>query len=197
MPRSIFTLGAIPELSIEVAYINKQNIEKVRRLIQAMPEIETTAYKKASTNFGKMLAQYVRRCIMYNTPPHGVYWPPHSPDYLKKYNVRGFWYLSGQMLHSIKLRQYQGGYYVGPEPNTKAIDPVNKYGRSRHSKLTLVQLAHLLETGSGSWGSSGDIFTNDIPPRPLFRPSFKAVGGVERLKKYLVANLRREVKKYL
>lgn len=196
MPRSIFTIGVLPDVSIEAAYIHPENIDKVQRLIQAMPEIERAAYEKACTNFGKMLARYVRRCIMFNTPPQGVSWPPHSDDYLKKYNVQGFWYLSGQMLRSIRLRNYQGGYYVGPNPNEKAADPVNKYGRSRTSKLTLVQLARLLEGGTFA-GAGSSLFTNDIPARPLFRPSFKAVGGTERLKKYLIANLRREVKKYI
>lgn len=196
MPRSIFTIGILPDVSIEAAYVNKQNVEKVSRLIKSMPEIETTAYQKACTNFGKMLARYVRKCIMSNTPPRGVSWPPHSEDYLKKYNVKGFWYLSGQMLRSIRLRQYQGGYYVGPNPGEKAVDPVNKYGRSRTSKLTLIELARLLEGGTKS-NSASKHFTNDISPRPLFRPSFKAVGGTERLKKYLITNLRREVKKYL
>ena len=195
MPRSIFTIGHIPDISIEAAYIHPENIEKVEKLIEAMPEIETVAYQKACTNFGKMLAKYVRKCIMSNTPPEGVQWKPHSDDYLKKYDVKGFWYLSGQMLQSIKLRQYQGGYYVGPKPNEKAVDPVNKYGRSRPSKLTLIQLALILE--GGTEGRSNSKFHNDIPPRPLFRPSFEAVGGTERLKKYLIANLRREVKKYL
>lgn len=196
MPRSIFTIGVLPDVSIEAAYTHPENIDKVQRLIQAMPEIERRAYEKACTNFGKMLARYVRRCIMFNTPPQGVSWPPHSEDYLKKYNVQGFWYLSGQMLRSIRLRNYQGGYYVGPNPNEKAADPVNKYGRSRTSKLTLVQLARLLEGGTFA-GAGSSLFTNDIPARPLFRPSFKAVGGTERLKKYLIANLRREVKKYI
>ena len=196
MPRSIFTIGILPDVSIEAAYVHPENIEKVSRLIKAMPEIETVAYQKACTNFGKMLAKYVRRCIMSNTPPSGVSWPPHSEDYLKKYNVKGFWYLSGQMLRSIRLRQYQGGYYVGPNPNEKARDPVNRYGRSRTSKLTLVQLARLLEGGTFA-GAGSSKYTNDIPARPLFRPSFKAVGGTERLKKYLITNLRREVKKHL
>jgi len=191
MPRSIFTIGPIPEISIEASYINPENIEKVKKLIEAMPEIETIAYHKACTNFGNMLARYVRRCIMSNTPPEGVSWPPHSKDYLRKYNVKGFWQLSGQMLRSIKLRQYQGGYYVGPNPGEKAVDPVNKYERSRPSKLTLVQLARVLEGGFNIKGGG------DLEARPLFRPSFKAVGGTERLKKYLIANLRREVKKYL
>lgn len=191
MPRSIFSIGPLPEISLEAAYVHPENIEKVRRLLEAMPEIETRAYHKACTNFGRMLARYVRRCIMFNTPPEGVYWAPHSKQYLKNYDVKGFWQLSGQMLKSIRLRQYQNSYYVGPNPGEKAIDPVNKYGRSRPSKLTLIQLARVLEGGYNLAGGG------DLEPRPLFRPSFKAVGGTERLKKYLIANLRREVKKYL
>ena len=66
MPRSIFSIGALPGVSIEGAYIHPENIEKVKRLIEAMPEIETRAYQKACTNFGKMLAKYVRKCIMSN-----------------------------------------------------------------------------------------------------------------------------------
>jgi len=195
MPRSIFSIGILPEISLEATYVNQENIQRIDKLIKSIPEIEINAYHKACTNFGKMLARYVRRCIMFNTPPEGVSWPPHSNDYLKKYDVKGFWYLSGQMLKSIRLRQYQGNYYVGPEPNEKAIDPVNRYGRSRPSKLTLVQLARILE--GGTEGHSSSKYHNDIPARPLFRPSFRAVGGTERLKKYLIANLRREVKKYL
>lgn len=196
MPRSIFTIGALPNVTVEAVYINPEKIEKVGRLIREMPEIETRAYNKACTNFGKMLARYVRSCIMTNTPPQGVSWPPHSPDYLKKYNVIGFWQLSGQMLRSIKLRNYQGRYYVGPNPNEKAIDPVNKYNRARPSKLTLIQLARILEGGDHS-GADSSLFHNHIPPRPLFRPSFNAVGGTARLKKYLIANLRRELKSYI
>lgn len=197
MPRSIFnSVGVLPDVSIDEVWVHPENLQKVSKLLQNLPEIETQAYHKACTNFGKMLAKYVRNCIASNTPPKGVSWPPHSEDYLKKYEVKGFWYLSGQMLRSIRLRNYQGGYYVGPEPGVKAIDPVNRYGRSRTSKLTLVQLARLLELGTRA-NAVSSAFTNDIPARPLFRPSFKAVGGTERLKRYLVVNLRREIKRYL
>lgn len=196
MPRSIFTIGSIPEISIDTVYLNPEKQKLAERLLRELPEIEMNAYNKACTNFGKMLAKYIRGCIMYNTPPRGVSWKPHSKDYLKKYNVKGFWQLSGQMLHSIKLRNYQGRYYVGPNPNEKAVDPVNKYERSRKSKLTLIQLARLLEYGDGADGGDSSHFHNYIPPRPLFRPSFNAVGGTERLKKYLITNLRRELKKY-
>lgn len=195
MPRSIFSIGIIPDVSVEAAYVHPENIEKVRKLLKDMPEIETRAYNKACMNFGKMLARYVRRCILSNTPPEGVQWPPLSKFYLKNYDSKGFWQLSGQMLRSIKLRNYQNRYYFGPEPTEKANDPVNKAGRARPSKLTLVQLARILE--SGTYGRSNSTHHNGIPPRPLFRPSFKAVGGTERLKKYIIANLRLEVKKYI
>ena len=49
MPRSIFSIGALPGVSIEGTYIHPENIEKVKRLIEAMPEIETRAYQKACT----------------------------------------------------------------------------------------------------------------------------------------------------
>ena len=41
MPRSIFTIGVLPDVSVEALYVNQANIEKARRLIQALPEIET------------------------------------------------------------------------------------------------------------------------------------------------------------
>ena len=196
MPRSIHSIGVMPGITLDVLYVDPAKIAKAERIIKEMPEIETRAFHKGCTNFGKMLATYVRRCIKTNTPPHGVSWPPHSEAYLKKYDVKGFWYLSGQMFRSIKLRNYQGGYYVGPNPTEKAVDPVNKYGRSRTSNLTLIQLARLLEVGTFA-GAGSSLYTNYIPARPLFRPSFKAVGGTERLKKYLIDNLRKQIKPYL
>jgi len=192
MPRSIHSIGIIPEIDVSLdVYLDEAKANNARELISRMPQIETNAYRKGTINFGRMLARYVRRCIMTNTPPPGVSWPPHSSDYLKKYDVKGFWYLSGQMLRSIRLREYNGErFYVGPDPGEAAIAPVNKKGRSHPSHLTLIQLARILEGGSYT-------VHNDIPPRPLFRPSFKAVGGTERLKKYIIANLRREIKRAL
>ena len=192
MPRSIHAIGSPPKIDLGVdVYVYEAKVNQARELIARMPEIERLAYRKGTINFGKMLARYVRKCIITNTPPPGVSWPPHSEDYLKRYDVKGFWYLSGQMLKSIRVREYNGErFYVGPDPGEAAIAPVNKKGRSHPSHLTLIQLAKILETGSYT-------VHNDIPPRPLFRPSFKAVGGAERLKKYIVANLRLEIKKAL
>lgn len=192
MPRSIHSIGIIPGVDISLdVYVDELKANKAKEFISMMPSIETNAYKKGTINFGRMLARYVRRCIMTNTPPDGVSWPPHSDDYLKKYDVKGFWYLSGQMLRSIGVREYSGNrVYVGPDQGESAIAPVNKNGRSHPSSLTLIQLARILELGSYT-------VHNDIPARPLFTPSFKAVGGTERLKKYIIANLRREIKRAL
>ena len=193
MPRSIFSIGGMASsgITIEAAYINPEKVKQVQKLLETMPEIEMRAYNKGCTNFGRMLARYIKRCIMTNTPPPGVSWPAHSEDYLKNYDPKGFWYLSGQMLRSISVFQRSNGrYYVGPPPDEMAIAPVNRKGRSHPSKLTLVQLARIQELGSYT-------VHNDIPPRPLFIPSFKAVGGAARLQKYIVANLRREIKKVI
>ena len=189
MPRSLFTIGKLPEISVDVVYIDPVKSKKAAKLINDMPDIEIRAYKKACTNFGKMLSRYIRKCISTHTPPNGVNWEPLSPDYIKNYDTKGFWELSGQMLRSIRLRQYQTSYYVGPAPEEKAIDPVNRYGRARASKLTLIQLARILENPGPN--------SEYLVARPLFKPSFKAVGGTSRLKKYLIANLRRELKPYL
>lgn len=197
MPRSIFSIGPIPNVTVDMLYTNPDKVVKAEKLIKAMPEIEMRAYHRACINFGRLLSRYVRACIRSNTPPSGVSWPPHSKQYLKHYNVKGFWQLSGQMLRSIRVRNYQNTYFVGPNPNEKARDPVNKYGRSRESNLTLIQLARLLELGESSDGGDSSLFHSAIPARPLFRPSFKAVGGTARLKKYLITNLRRELKPYI
>ena len=201
MPRSIHSIGPIPGVDISLdVYVDEAKINQAKELISRMPEIETIAYRKGTVNFGKMLARYVRKCITTNTPPPGVSWPPHSDDYLRNYDVKGFWYLSGQMLRSIRVREYNGNrFYVGPDPGEAAIAPVNKKGRSHSSSLTLIQLARMLELGStAQYNEEGVQNThNDIPARPLFRPSFKAVGGTERLKRYIIANLRREIQKAL
>ena len=46
MPRSIFTIGALPGISIEGAYIHPENIEKVRKLIEAMPNLKKQLLKE-------------------------------------------------------------------------------------------------------------------------------------------------------
>ena len=190
MPRSLFSIGQ-PSISLEVVYTNPHKVEQARRLIEKMPEIEIKAYNRGCYNFGRMLSRYIKRCIATNTPPPGVSWPPHSDDYLKRYDPKGFWYLSGQLMRSISVFQRSNDrWYVGPPPDEPAIAPVNRKGRSHPSKLTLVQLARIQELGSYT-------VHNDIPPRPLFIPSFKAVGGTNRLRRYIVANLRRELKQYL
>ena len=193
MPRSIYKSVTLPGVDIVDVYVDQDKVEQAERLIKAMPSIEREAYNRACINFGNMLARYIRNCIKTSTPPKGVSWQPLSENYIKNYDVKGFWYLSGQMLRSIKLRYYQNGYYVGPNPGEKAADPKNRRGKVRKSKLTLIQLANLLERGTFS--GAGVVF-NELPPRPLFRPSFNAVGGTDRLKKYLVSNLRREINKY-
>ena len=51
-----------------------------------------------------------------------------------------------------------------------------------------------MEFGTGGAGDGG-IGTGDIPARPLWAPSLKAVGGKDKLKKEILTSIRIELRR--
>lgn len=184
-------------VSLGTIYWSEEGADRARRLIEAMPEVEERAYNKAAMGFGKMLAKYIKKCIATSTPPPGTSWPPHSKYTTKRWGEHPLLNLSGQLVRSIGVhkRISRNSYFVGPPEREMAINHGMRKGKDGgESTLTLMQLARIHEYGTEFAGRWGD---NTIPPRPLWVPAFKAIGGTERIKNYIIYHLRREVKSAL
>lgn len=174
-------------------YVNPKAQKKAEELIKACPEILIRAYEKGARRFAKLLVEEIRYCIMTGLPPagSGVSWPPLSPKTLKTYKSLGFpqahlWYLTGQMYRRVGIFQTRGRnkeIKVGFPTGVRAFSP--QKGKNTQGRPTLTALAAVLEAG-----------TDRVPPRPLFAPAFKAVGGSRRVRKFILEELRKELNKY-
>lgn len=174
-------------------YVDQKAQKKAEELIRACPEILRRAYEKGARRFANLLVREIKYCLMVGLPPigSGVSWKPLSPRTIRSYKSWGFesthlWYLTGQMYRRIGIfqtrrrnKEIRVGFPVGVRAN-----PPQK-GKGKGSRPTLSTLAAILEAG-----------TNRIPPRPLFAPAFKVVGGSSRVKKFIVEELRKELNKY-
>jgi hypothetical protein len=72
--------------------------------------------------------------------------------------------------------------FVGLPLGVKKVHP--KFGR-RPTKLTLIQVANILEFGSGA-----------IPARPLWRPLYTDMKGNERINTFVKNAILRQLNKY-
>lgn len=174
-------------------YVTPQAQKKAEELIRRCPEIMRNAYEKGATRFAKILLAEIKHCLMTGMPPagSGVSWKPLSPRTIKAYKSWKFpeahlWYLTGQMYRRIsiirtksKLKEIKVGFPTG----VRALSP--QKGKNTRGRPTLNALSSMLEAG-----------TNRVPPRPLFVPAYKAVGGQTRLRKFIVEELKKELRKY-
>lgn len=177
-------------------YVDPKQQAKAQKLLDSMPHILQTAYHKSSINFGKRLARLVRKCLMVGQPPPhtGVHWQPHTRNTTKTLGPHPLLHYTGTYMRAIHVFQGKSRIYVGVGYNRQGgtgTSGVSDAGKSRsksnqQSKLTLNQIAILHEFG-GQY----------VPPRPLWRPAWKAVGGNDKLRLTIKRNLQRELKKYM
>lgn len=174
-------------------YADPKSQRKAEELIRNCPDILRRAYEKGAKRFAEILLREIKRCIMTGLPPagSGVSWKPLSPRTIRSYKSWGFegthpWYLIGQMYRRIGIfqtRSKKREVRVGFPTGVKALPP--QKGKNTRGRPTLTALAAVLEAG-----------TNRIPPRPLFAPAFKAVGGSTRVRKFITEELKKELRKY-
>lgn len=160
---------------------------RVGQLIDNLaPDIQK-AYDTATSKFARALLRIVKTSIATGSPPKGsgVYWEPLSDATLRKYGDHPTYYLTGLYHRSVGLFKYKSRTLIGL--------PIGKK-RSSQGGLTLNQLALILEYGTG--GKGGGKSRGTIPPRPLWGPSLKSIGGKEKLRATILTELRRRFSRY-
>lgn len=162
-------------------YVNRSQQLKAERLIRKVPEILTRGYTIGSRNFGTKLRNMVRKCLSTGQPPpgSGVSWPPHAVSTVKQLGEHTLLNWTGQYQRSVQIIETKRRVYVGLPITTK----IRKSGKS--SGKTLNQVAIMLEYG-----------TEHIPPRALWNPAYRVLGGKAALKKEIRNQLRKEIRKY-
>ena len=196
MARSINT--TLSDLNIRI-YVDKKQEARARRLIESMPDIYNRTFKKVSRDFGTRLLRLVRRCLSTGTPPNGVSWPPHSKSTVHDLGAHPLLNYTGAYKDSIGIISTASRTWVGVgynrfggtrNRNTRAVAGMSRQrpGLSSNSTLTLNQIAIIHEYGSKD---------GRIPPRPLWKPAWKSLGGNSKYQRALRDELRKELRKYM
>lgn len=135
-------------------------------------------YDKGVNKFSRSVLKIIQRAIRSGTPPSGsgVFWQPLSPATIKTWGLHRIYNLNGVLLRSIGIQRYKSRTFIGI--------PIGKRPGNQRAKLTLNQVAIVLEYGSSD---------GRIPSRPLFNPSMTAAGGREKLRKDIIWGIRSQL----
>lgn len=161
-------LPQMPELEIKMF----GQWSKVDMLGTGLPQSIQAGYDAGINIVGARILRIVKRAIKSGTPPigSGVYWPPLSPETIDRHGPHGIYDLTGTYARVIDIQRYKNRTYVG----------IPKGARLSHkSSLSLNEVAILLEYGG-----------QRIPPRPLWAPSYKSLGGDEAVRKEIMRSIR-------
>lgn len=180
--------------NITIPNINQLNLEvklngdwyKLDRLADNLVPSVMGGYDTGVNKFSRRLLVLIKKCIRTGTPPPGVNWEPLSPATIKRWGDHEIYYLTGLYFRSVGLFRYKSRTLIGLPIAAK---------RSSARGLTLNQLAIILEFGTGGMG--GGRTSGTIPGRPLWAPSFKSLGGTNKLKKTIIMEIRRRLYKDL
>ena len=159
----------IPKIEIR----NKGNWVKVENgLTHLQPAIQH-GYDIGVAKFSDKLIRIIRKAIHTHKPPagSGVQWAP-----LKRNHDGGIYYLKCEYNKAV------GIYKNRNKPSGNMILVGMPSGTKHYSGLTLNQLAIILEYGN-----------ENIPARPLWRPSLKSAGGSKELRNILMKEIRRSI----
>lgn len=195
MARTQINIGVgTPFGDIEIYVTDKTKLEQARRLVERTPHILISAYEDAANRWGGKVIKEARKCIDSSTPPKGsgVSWPPLSKKYQERWGGHPYWNW-GQYYHSMGIHKEDAilygtaktskRIYIGMPNQVMKTDPVGKAKR-----ITLGKVASILENGTRN---------GRIPPRPLWGPLYKSMGGKESLKRYIREAIKRQLIKYL
>ena len=154
--------------------------QTVEALVSNLGPSMQIGYDRAVDKFSRSLLSIVKKSLTLGIPPvgGGVTWQPLSQATIERYGQHHIYNLTGLYSRSVGLYRYKSRVLIGLPIGIR---------RSSQKKLTLNQLAKMLESGSSD---------GRIPPRPVWAPSLKAVGGKNKLKQLILTEIRRELQKY-
>ena len=175
---------------------NKEELEKIKKLLDDMPELLEEAYYDAAQRWGKKLKKEARSCLDRNQPPEGVSWKPLSKSYVQHMGgddrryMKQLQYYESIDVHTERytvLGSDKSGnrVWVGLPNGVKKLHPI--YGTTPQ-KITLVNVAKILENGTKD---------GKIPPRPLWKPLYDQLGGKKSIERYVTNAIKRKLKPYL
>lgn len=165
-------------------YASPLKTEKARRLLGKTPTLLNKAYELTSNAYAKRIREIAMRCLRRGMPPQGSNesWPPHTKSTIDRIGEHTLLYWSSQYYHHIRIIKRGKTISVGVPPGLIKTRP-DLY-KPKH-RMTLSQVAKILENGSDD---------GRIPPRPLWKHLWNAVGGKEAYKKAYAKNLRKLLK---
>lgn len=172
------TIPQLPNIELHIT----GEWEKAINLTDNISDSIKIGYDRGTSKFSTLVLNIVRRSLLSGRPPSGggVYWQPLSESYISKWNSKypghSIYNLTGTYRRSIGIHRYKNRTLIGLPYKSK---PGNK-----RSRLTLVQVAIILEYGSRD---------GTIPDRPLWKPSLNSVGGIKRLKKEIMHGIRSQL----
>lgn len=168
------TVPTLSSLDIQIRLDGQWS--KLDTLASNLQSSVLSGYGKGVHLIGQRLLRIVKRALLTGTPPagSGITWQPLAPSTIKKYGDHPIYNLTGSYANSINITTYKSRTIIGVPLRAK---------RSSKGKLTLNQLAILLEYGS--LGEDGR-----IPARPVWGPSLKALGGKAAIKAELIRQIR-------
>ena len=174
-------------------YTDPAELEKATKLIKGSSKILYDAYRDAASRWGGKVVKAAKKCIASQVPPKGVSWPPLSEKY--KDWVGGddrIYFKSGQYYEAIGVHEEKVEFYRSTKTGYRYFvglpNGVKKWPARYSTKkpLTLQKVAKILEFGA-----------KDIPPRPLWIPLYKEMGGDKRIQLYVKNAIKRQLKKYM
>lgn len=173
----------VPEIKIEGDWVRVEN------LLDGVGPSVVKGYTKGATRFANVVLQIVKTAIRTGTPPPGAQWPPLSPFTKKRYGDHKIYYLTGTYYKAIGFRKYRNKMVIGLPPRAY---------RSSSGRLPLSVLARILEFGTRAFnnesiGEEGETRAPMIPPRPLWRPSYSAAGGNQKLSREIIKGIRQSL----
>lgn len=171
------TIPKVSDLVLQVK-LNGEWTQVESAISHLGPDIQR-GYDVAVSKYAKKLLSIVKTSLTLGIPPvgGGVTWQPLSEATIKRWGQHPIYNLTGLYSRSVGLYQYKSRTLIGLPISAK---------RASQKKLTLNQLAKILEFGSND---------GRIPARPVWSPSVKAAGGNTKLKQLILTSTLSELLK--
>lgn len=156
------------------------NWQRVHVMLATLDATVLLGFKAGQYSAAKKLKRAIRRNIRENG---GVlHWEPLSVKYMEYKEELGFdpnrmLYMTGTYYWNITIWDNGLNYYVGVKKGIR-----NSF---TGGNITVGAIANILESGSAA---------RNIPARPLWAPTFRMMGGKNRIKGLILWHIRNQIR---